>query len=247
MWLIFSLLAAGSESLKDIFSKFSSTKTDVYTASFSLHFFSILLILPFLFWDGIPQLKTSFWLGSIAFLIITPLWTILYMKALRVSEISKVMSLMAFNPLFTGLLAFAFSEIKPTRLGWAGIILVCVGVYVANSSLRVLHKDIFFPIKNIFSDPGALAMLGVAFLWSLGAHFSKMRVEGSSAVFSTFTGGVIGVVTTYLVAILKKQRIQFSTLLQKNGIFSRWEWPISCRVFFPAWRWYQEQQRMYSL
>lgn len=211
-WLLFSLLAAFSESLKDTFGKLSSVKTDEYTSAFSLHFFSLIFVLPFIIYTGIPVLTNEFWLGSSAFLIITPIWSLLYMKALKISEVSKVIPLMAFNPLFTGLLAYWFTEQTPSMIGWMGIGLITFGIYIANIDRATFNKDLLSPIKNIFADPGALAMLAVAVLWSFGAHFGKMRVNGSSALFSTFTGGLIGMVTTYLLAIIRGKSIKIDVL-----------------------------------
>jgi len=211
-WLLFSLLSAGSEALKDTFGKLSSQKTDEYVASFSMHFFSTLLALPLLFYFGMPELKQSFWVGSAAFLVLTPLWSILYMKALRLSQISKVIPLMAFNPLMTGLLAYFFTETAPKLFGWIGIFAICAGIYVANMDIKTLRNNFWSPIKNIFKDPGALAMLGVAAIWSLAAHFAKMRVDGSSAIVSTLSGGMIGMLTTFLVASFLKKPIKLNQI-----------------------------------
>lgn len=211
-WLILSLLSATSESLKDAFAKLSSLHADEYSASFSLHAFSVLLILPFVFFTGVPHISNTFWIGSFAFLFITPLWTILYMKALRLSELSKVIPLMAFNPLTTGILALLFRESVPNIYGWIGIIAICIGIYITNIQKSVLTKDVLFPIKEIFKDKGSVYMLAVAILWSFGAHFSKMRVDGSSPLFSTLTGGMIGIVTTYFISLFVKKPIKIKTI-----------------------------------
>lgn len=214
LWLLFSLLSALSESLKDTFGKLSSEKSDEYTAALSLHLFSLIFIVPMLIYSGIPKITTSFWVGSAAFLIITPLWTILYMKALRMSELSKIIPLMAFNPLFTALLAIVFGQSIPSLTGWLGIILIVVGIYVINVTSQMSRRDFFLPIKNILADPGARAMLVVALSWSFGAHFSKMRVDGSSPVFSTFSGAIIGIVTTYFLAYVRKKPVHPKVIFQ---------------------------------
>lgn len=214
IWILFSLSAAFFESLKDSYSKKSLFKTNEFTTGIVLHLVSFLLILPVVIFTGIPELKSSFWYGSMAFLLITPLWTILYMKALQLSEISKVIPLMALNPIFTATLAFLFDSTPISFYGWMGISFISAGMYVANSNLRLLKNDPFHPIKNIVKDRGAVAMLCVALLWSLGAHFSKMRVDGSSPLFSTLTGGFIGIVTTYIIALYSKKKIQLQELNQ---------------------------------
>lgn len=212
-WILFSLAAAFSESLKDTFGKLSSIKTNEFAAGIVLHAVSFFLVLPLLLFAGIPELKASFWYGSAAFLFITPAWTILYMKALRLSELSKVIPLMAFNPIFTAVLSFVFEKNPISLAGWTGIGLISIGIYIANANVKMVKKDLLFPLKNLLRDPGALAMLGVALLWSFGAHFSKMRVDGSSPLFSTMTGGLIGIVTTALIAQYSNKKLKFSEFL----------------------------------
>src|SRR3989344_3394851 len=106
MWIILSLIAAFSETAKDVFGKASVIKTDEYTSAFNLYVFTFVISFFLLFIYGIPQLKTIFWFGTFAFLFITPAWTLLYMKALKLSPLSTTLPMMAFNPIFTALLAF---------------------------------------------------------------------------------------------------------------------------------------------
>lgn len=214
MWFFLSLLSAFFETAKDTSGKHSVTKTDEYTAAIALHIFTLLATIPFLILSEIPQLETSFWLGSLAFLFITPAWTLLYMKALKLSPLSTTLPMMAFNPIFTALLAFLFQGDIPDASGWIGILLISVGIYFVHA--KSIHmKHIGSTLTSMFADKGALAMLGVAFLWSLGAHFSKMRVDGSSAVFSTFTGGIIGIGTTILLSLALRKPISFA-VMRKN-------------------------------
>lgn len=204
-WLGFSLTSALFETSKDTYGKRSSYKVSEFTSAFSLHFMALLFsILYFLIFSSFPSLKTEFWIGSSAFLFITPAWSILYTKALKHSDLSVTLPMMAFNPIFTALLNFFFKGGIVTNNGWVGIFLISIGIYFIHLKKDYLTKP-WIPILRMFKDKGALEMLGVAALWSFGAHFSKMRVEGSSPAFSTMTGAIIGVVTTYFLATYKKQ------------------------------------------
>jgi len=216
MWLFLSILSAFSESIKDIFGKIGSNKTNIYTSALIMNLVTLFFTIPFMFSNPIPQLKTSFWIGTFAFLFITPVWSILYMKALKDSPLSVTLPMMAFNPVFTGLLAYFFKGTPPSTIGWLGIGLIAVGIYLINSKSG--QKNLISPILHIFQNKGALFMLCVAFLWSVGAHFSKMKVDGSSAYFSTLTGGISGVVTTYMLAVMMKKNISFTSI--KNNFWS---------------------------
>jgi uncharacterized membrane protein len=50
-------------------------------------------------------------------------------------------------------------------------------------------------------------------MWSVGAYLSKWRVSGSSPIFSTFTAGAIGMLTTYVVSILVRRRIEYGRII----------------------------------
>lgn len=205
MWLILSLISALSESIKDVFGKIGSKKTNEYTSALIMHLVTLIFTIPFIFMNPIPKLTTPFWIGSFAFLFITPVWSILYMKALKDAPLSVTLPMMSFNPIFTGLLAYLFKGTPPSFMSWVGIGLITLGIYLVN--LQKNKGNILSPLFQIINNKGAMYMLGVAFLWSLGAHFSKMRVDGSSPFFSTLTGGIIGVGTTYILAILRKKTI----------------------------------------
>src|SRR3989344_416956 len=207
MWAILSIISAFCESAKDTFGKISSSKTDEYSSAVWLHLFSVLIMIPVVFFTGIPKISSQFWYGSFAFLFLAPTWSILYMRALKLSPLSVTLPMMAFNPIFTGLLAFIFKGQMPTNFGWIGIVLISIGLYCVNLKNKLTLNNLLHPFQAMFSDKGAQAMLAVAFIWSLGAYFSKMKVEGSSAIFSTFSSGVIGVATTYVVAKIMRKNV----------------------------------------
>ena len=97
---VFAFLTAIFESTKDVFSKKSLKDTDEYVAAWALPFFALPFILPVLFLIGIPQLGEQFWLalftggGMYAFTII------LYMQALKSSDLSITVPMLAFTPMF---------------------------------------------------------------------------------------------------------------------------------------------------
>ena len=215
-WLILSLLSALSESAKDIFGKLGSVKTDEYSAAVALHLATLVFTLPVVFFTGIPDLKPGFWSGNLGFLFITPAWSLLYTKALKLSPLSTTLPMMAFNPVFTALLSFAFKGETPDSSGWIGIGLISAGVYFINLNLKAAKHKLFSPLVDLIQNRGALYMLGVAFLWSLGAHFSKLRVDGSNPILSTLSSGIIGVTTTYLIAVIVKKRVQLKVFLSHS-------------------------------
>lgn len=135
------------------------------------------------------------------------------MKALKESPLSISLPMMAFNPIFTGLLAYVFGGKPLSVLGWIGALCISIGIYLNNFKR---HQSIFQPFQSILKEPGARHMLLVALLWSIGAYASKLRVDGSNALFSTFSGSIIGVVTIFIAAVLSKKTIAFSVIKKHN-------------------------------
>jgi uncharacterized membrane protein len=175
MWIILSLFSAIFESAKDTFGKKAVFKTDEYTSALSLHLFTLIVSVPVIIYTGIPKLTASFWWGSLLFLPITPLWSVSYMKALRISPLSVVLPMMAFNPIMTALLAFIFEGKGISMLGWLGVALISFGIYAIHLNLEIVKHDILAPLKQAFSNRGSQYMLFVAFLWSVGAYLSEWR------------------------------------------------------------------------
>jgi len=215
MWFLYSISSAFAETVKDILSKKYLKNIDEYSLAAAFHVWTLLFSIPLLVRFGIPVLKTEFWIGSFLFLFITPTWTILYAKAIKGAELSKVLPIMALNPVMTALLTFVVGGDQLTFYDWAGILFICFGMYSMYIKVKDKNslslKSFFQPIQSIWESNGSKAMFGVALLWSIGAHVSKLRVDGSSPVFSTFTGGLIGVSTTWIIALYMRKKGLFQS------------------------------------
>ncbi len=187
MWLIFALLSTLTASAKDVLGKTSSTKTNEFTSAFSLQFFGFVFLLPIVLLVGFPKIQAPFWLGLLGAMTVTPTWPVLYMKAIKNSDLSKIIPILALVPLFASFFSIFFDRALPSMVGWLAIVLVMLGIYL------VLLKDIsnksslFDPIVSLKSDSGSRLMLMVAILWGLGAHFTKALTIGSSGLFATLT------------------------------------------------------------
>ncbi len=136
------------------------------------------------------------------------------MKALKASPLSETLPMMAFNPIFTALLSFLFQGQSITLLGWTGILFISIGIYCVHLSKVIFKSGALQPLIKAFSSRGSQYMLVVALTWSFGAYFSKMMVSGSSPMFSTFCGGVNGVITTAIVALIFGKKIRLKQYLQ---------------------------------
>ncbi len=203
MWIFFSFLAAALETVRDVLGKKSSQKTDEYITAFGIQFFGMLLLIPIILIVGIPEVKPLFWRALVGAAITIPLGNILYMRAVKLSPISSVVPMLAFNPFFTAILAFFFEGRLPGLLGWIGLVVVGVGLYSLRLSQDVLQQGWLAPFSKIKDEPGMMAMLGVALVWSVGANIGKILVSNSSPLFSTFVGLAVGSITLFVILALK--------------------------------------------
>ncbi len=179
--LTFSFLVAFFESIKIIFSKKSLKHIDEYTAAWSLRFFALIFLLPILFFTGIPQLKPMFWYALIISGILNTIAPFLYMKALKITDISLAIPLMAFTPLFLLITSPLITKEFPTYIGLIGVLIIFIGTYIINFKNKKL--GLLDPIKEIFRNKGQSYILIVAFLYSISSNFDKIGVLNSSAVF----------------------------------------------------------------
>ena len=100
LWLIPAILAAVFESVKDVFSKKSLKDIDIYTISWALRFFALPFLLPLLLFIKIPALGNEFWSALLINGILNVVATILYMKAIKESDLSVTIPMIAFTPIF---------------------------------------------------------------------------------------------------------------------------------------------------
>lgn len=203
MWIVYSFLTAFIETGKDVLSKKSTKITNEYVSSFALQFFAALVLLPIVLFQGIPHIKPEYWLAMVFIAMGIPAWSLLYMKAVKISPLSVSIPMLAFNPIFTALFSIFFDKRWPSFYGWLGIILICLGLYFLRLKSETIKKGILYPILNIKNEPGALAMLGVAMIWSIGTHINKIVVDASSPLFFAFSATFVGAVILFVIAKLK--------------------------------------------
>lgn len=203
MWILLSFLIAILESAKDLLGKSTSNKINPYVSAFCLQFFAVLTLLPIILITGIPKIQPVFWIASVFSLFSIPAWSLLYMRGVTLSPLYLSIPMMAFNPVFTTLLSIFFDHRFPDALGWMGIIFICVGLYLLRLKKEVTKKGVLYPILNIRNEPGAISMLGVALIWSLGVHVAKIQTLASSPLFFAFTVTVCGTVVLFFLAKIK--------------------------------------------
>jgi len=180
-WVIFAIFTAIFESLKDITSKQSLKKVDEYIVSWSVMAFSLPLLLPILFFIHIPILNFQFGLALLVGGSLNLVSLLMYIKAIKLSDLSLTVPLITFTPLFLLVTSPLIVNEYPTVTDAIGILFIVTGSYFLN--LKEKQKGYLAPFKALMEQKGPKLMLGVAFIWSITANIDKIGVENSSPTF----------------------------------------------------------------
>lgn len=205
-WVILSLLTAFSQSLKDVLSKKKLHRIDEYSVSFLMGIFSIIFDFVFLILITNTPLKELFPNSASVFSIprfdeISPtFWktliingtlnlfaTVIYLKAIKNSDLSVTIPMLAFTPvllIFTSPIILGKSEL-PNLTSIIGIILVVFGSYLLNIKERRL--GFWKPFHALIEEKGPKLMLLVAFVWSITSIYDKVGSIETSSIFWTLS------------------------------------------------------------
>ncbi len=223
MWLIFALLTAFSEALKDVFSKLSLKTSNPIMLALALRMYALPFLLPLLFFIEIPDLGQKFFYALIAGGVMNIFITIIYMKAIQHSDLSVSVPMVTFTPLFLLLTSPIIVGEFPDTTGVIGVIAIVAGSYFLQFNSR--KYGFFAPFKALIKDKGPRLMLLVAFLWSITANIDKVGIMNSSPVFwviSVSTFLFIGTIPVVLFSKIKEKN--FKLLLNKKfflvGLFT---------------------------
>ncbi|MEL6938830.1 MAG: DMT family transporter [Cyanobacteria bacterium J06598_1] len=202
MWLVLASLTALFEACKDASGKQSLKTLDEYSVLFSFMAIGVVLMLPVLWVVGMPTVLPGFWLallvgGSLNILAFT-----LYVRALKLADLSLTVPLVTLTPLFLLVTSPLLVQEWPTWADAVGVLLLVVGSYVLNLSLDA-NTDAtgpsrwWTPILRMARNPGSRLMLCVAFIWSITSNFDKVGVLNASpllwaiALFGVIAAGMV--------------------------------------------------------
>ena len=181
LWFIFAFLTALFEATKDILSKKSLKDIDEYVVAWSLPCFALPFLLPILLFTEIPPLGERFWLALVTGGTLYAFTLVLYMKALKSSDLSITVPMLTFTPLFLLITSPLMVGEFPGIFGLIGIFLIVTGSYLLNINKK--SQGYFAPFKALLKEKGPRLMLVVAFIWSITANIDKIGLQNSSPLF----------------------------------------------------------------
>ena len=181
-WLHLALLAALSESLKDLFSKQSLRSVPPQLAGLAACVIPIPLLLGVLLGtDSVPMLGSGFVPALLLGGTLNVLAMFQFMRALQASDLSLAIPFVSFTPIFLLVTSPLLVGDVSNAQDIGGIVCVVAGAYVLH--IQTVHQGPLAPIWAIFQQPGPRRMLSVAVIYSLTSNFDKIGVQNSSPLF----------------------------------------------------------------
>lgn len=203
-WFILAVLAAFFSAVKDAISKQSLKNVDEYVVTWASRFFALPVLLPFVLINDIPTLGREFYINLFFILGIQIVANILYFRAIKLSDLSLTIPLLAFTPLFLLVTSPLIVGEYPRWIDVAGIILIVGGSYLLN--IKNKKQGYLAPFRALLYNPGAKLMLLVAFCWSLLSNFNKVGVQTSSPTFWPAFNSSILAIAFFGIALSKSSK-----------------------------------------
>lgn len=199
-WIYLALLAAISESLKDLFSKQGLQTISPQLVALAACATPIPLLLSIvLFTDSVPLLGPGYGWALLIGGTLNVLAMFQFMRALQASDMSLAVPFISFTPIFLLLTSPLMVGEVPSTQDIVGIVCIVAGAYVLQ--MQSVHRDLLSPLLAIFRQPGPRRMLSVAFIYSLTSNFDKIGVQNSSPLFWSLS--LTSVMTIGFVLLLR--------------------------------------------
>ncbi|MFO7793648.1 MAG: EamA family transporter [Candidatus Nanohaloarchaea archaeon] len=174
-------LTAVFKSSSEILSKYTLVEElNEYTVSWSQRFFALPILALAILIFGIPSLSSNFWMAISFDVPAGVAATVLYMKAIKASDISLMSPLAAISPALVLVSSPFIVQEFPSVLGLIGVMVTTVGLYILK--LNKIDRDWSAPIRSLFHEDGSKFMVGMLLIYAISAPVGKLGVEASSPV-----------------------------------------------------------------
>ncbi|RMG39373.1 MAG: EamA family transporter [Candidatus Dadabacteria bacterium] len=225
LWLLLSISAALTHASQDVLLKRhlkSLTLNEVTTALFifAAPFLCIAALL-----QPIPAIGPAFFPALLADIPIDCLAALLYLRALKESDLSLCAPLISFTPLFMLISSPLITGEFPGIAGLTGVVLIVTGSYLLNIKER--SRGLLEPFKALLRQRGPRYALLTALFWSITSNFHKVGLQNSSPLFwsaSVTTG--IALTLTIIMILTSSGRLSIIirqvALLLPLGVLAAW-------------------------
>ena len=161
----------------------------------------------------VPFLNLKSYIFPGLILILISLFSaLLFLKAIKQSDLSLTIPLLSLSPLFSSFFSFFFLNEKLSYSQYIGVFLIIFGTLVLYSK-KITLGEIFKSFKVLAINNSAKLMIVVSLIWSLTPVLDKLCLEHSSI-------NIHGLIQSFglvilLIFLLKKEKYEFLSL-KKN-------------------------------
>ncbi len=212
LWLLFAVFGAFFQATYFTLTKKLLENVNQHILAGCVFFDTFIVLFFISMINGMPEIGYGFYSSVLATVLLNVIATIMYFKALKITDLSLAIPMISFTPLFLILTSFILLNEIPTINGIVGIFLIFLGSYILNIDKTTMH--LLDPFREIFKNKGIVYMLIVAFLFSISSNFDKLVVInsdpffGSSIVFLLLSFSFIIIShTTIKISDIKRQYI----------------------------------------
>ena len=139
----------------------------------------LIIFFIWLFYEDFSIILTPYLLPGIILVIMGLLSALLFLKAIRQSELSLTIPLLSLSPMFSSLFSFFFLNEKLFNIQYLGIFLIILGTLILYSKKLTLN-EILQSFKIILTNNSAKLMVLVSIIWSLTPVLDKLCLKNSS-------------------------------------------------------------------
>ena len=217
MWVLYAILNPFSDAARSIFSKKASKNVDSLLVSWFNNLIPLIVFSPFLFFIEL-KFNSKFFEAVIISGLLNVVATILYHRSISKGDISLVMPMLSFTPLYLLIMSPLIVGEFPDTRGLAGIFLIVLGSYLLNINLK--KRELLEPVKSLLKNKGTRYMLIVAFIYSITSSLDKKGLEASSIFqYIIFFNLIVTIGITILILIGGKFSRTAIKLEWKNLLF----------------------------
>jgi drug/metabolite transporter (DMT)-like permease len=174
------------------------------------------MVAPLLLVFPLPSVPMVFWVWIAGLLPLEILAMVLYMQAIRDSQLSQTLPYLAFTPVFNIFTGWLLLGEQVSLLGGVGILLVVIGTYLLNVKQIIKNgsNQWLEPFRFIIHKPGSRRMLIVAIIYSMTSVGTKAAMQYVTPYsFGAFYFVLLGATTLLIVSLLQPRKL---LLLKQN-------------------------------
>lgn len=202
------LFAQGSailQAILNILNKKLVQKEEPFVVIWYTIFMSMFFLIPTVIINGIPELKSGFYIFLAIRLILDVFALSLYFYALKDGDVSLIIPLLNLSVVFSLISSSVINHELPNAIGILGILTVILGTYILNLPDKERRKDLLLPFKLLFKNNSARLILLSAFLYGIIYSINKAGINNSSTSFFTFSAA-LGLLVFFTLAIAYKNK-----------------------------------------